>query len=96
MSVQRPTFLTIAQTAQREITGQLLVDRHRCEDIFLDLYAATNDGGLRSSITARLREIHRRSMIEADEMRADLAAMVAVAIAWGLVAPDTGVSSLAA
>jgi hypothetical protein len=47
--------------------------------VFLDLYTATDDYALRWAIVERLDEIRFVGAVEADDMRADLCAIVEIA-----------------
>jgi hypothetical protein len=47
--------------------------------VLLDLYCATDDVGLRWSIADRLTDISHVNMVLADDFRADLEAIIAIA-----------------
>jgi hypothetical protein len=68
----------IAQAAAVWISDDVLLPQGRCVDVFLDLYNATNDTCLRWSISEHLAEISHVSTVLADDMRSDLAAIVAL------------------
>ena len=69
----------IADAATAWIGDQVLLSQGRCVDVFLDLYLATDNLSLRWSIEDRLSEIRFVGAVRADEMRTDLAAVVALA-----------------
>jgi hypothetical protein len=73
------TIETIADAALEALAGQVLVSQARCVDVLLDLYTATEDLGLRWSIAERLDDLRGRTLVEADELRADLEGIVAIA-----------------
>src|SRR5689334_16100888 len=77
----------IAEAALRGVADQLVVDQGRCVDAFLDLYAATDDLGLRWSISQRLDEIRSLSLVDVGEFRADLEAIVAIAAGTDFAVP---------
>ena len=71
----------IGDAALVEIEGALLVSQRRCVDLLLDLYNAAPIGTTRHLIEERLSDIRHLNAIEADEVRADLYAVVAIAAA---------------
>ena len=71
----------IVDAALVEIEGALLVSQSRCVDLLLDLYIAAPIGTTRHVIEARLSDIRHLNAVEADEVRADLYAVLAVAAA---------------
>jgi hypothetical protein len=73
------TVQAIAGYALWDLAGQVLVSAARCVDVLLDLYSATEDVGLRWSIAERLDDLRGRTLVEVEELRADLEAIVAVA-----------------
>ena len=75
----------IADAATAWIGDQVLLSQGRCVDVFLDMYLATDNLSLRWSIEDRLSEIRLLGAVRADEMRSDLAAIVALADTGELV-----------
>ncbi|HEY5873992.1 MAG TPA: hypothetical protein VIT64_01775 [Ilumatobacteraceae bacterium] len=71
----------IVDAALVEIEGALLVSQSRCVDLLLDLYIAAPIGTTRHVIEARLSDIRHLNAVEADEVRADLYAVLAIAAA---------------
>ena len=69
----------IARPAIEAIGDQVLLSQGRCVDVLLDLYCATDDVGLRWSIADRLREISHVTAVLAEDIRADLEAIMAIA-----------------
>ena len=57
----------------------MLLSQTRCIDILLDLYLATDDLGLRWSIGERIETIRGVNVVLAEEMLADLDAILAIA-----------------
>ncbi|MEO8692348.1 MAG: hypothetical protein ABI658_02465 [Acidimicrobiales bacterium] len=78
----------IARPAIAAIGDQVLLSQGRCVDVFLDLYCATDDVGLRWSIADRLTDISHLTAVLADDMRADLEAIMAIASDSGALALD--------
>jgi hypothetical protein len=76
---QPTTIAAIVDAALYRLGDQLVVDQGRCVDVYLDLYAATTDLGLRTSLADRIDDIRHLSLVDSDEFRADLAAFVAIA-----------------
>jgi hypothetical protein len=56
--------------------------------VLLDLYCATDDIGLRWSIADRLTEISHLAAVPAQDIRADLEAIIAIAEGYGAIALD--------
>lgn len=71
----------IVDAALVEIEGALLVSQSRCVDLLLDLYNAAPIGTTRHVIEERLSDIRHLNAVEADEVRADLYAVLAIAAA---------------
>ena len=69
----------IADAAMAWIGDQVLLSQGRCVDVLLDLHLATDDLAVRWTIEDRLSEIRFVGAVRADEMRTDLAAIVALA-----------------
>jgi hypothetical protein len=78
-ATQRGTVDEIVAQAMTWIADQLLLSQSRCVDVFLDLHNATDDPLVCWSIIDRLREIRLLNAVDGDEMRADLAAIAAIA-----------------
>jgi hypothetical protein len=78
----------IARPAIEAIGDQVLLSQGRCVDVFLDLYCATDDVGLRWSIADRLTDISHLTAVLAEDMRADLEAIIAIAEDGGAIALD--------
>jgi len=81
------TVESIVEAARARLDGQLVVDRGRCADVLLDLYGATDDIGLRWSISQRLDDIRYVSLVETAEFRADLEAIAAIAAGADFAVP---------
>jgi hypothetical protein len=75
------TVTSIVETALERMADHLVLDQGRCVDVYLDLYGATEDVGLRWSIAERLDDIRYLSLVDAAQMRADLHAILAIATA---------------
>jgi hypothetical protein len=78
---------SITDRALEWIGDQILLTQGHCVDILLDLLLAADDPSVRNAIEHRLRDIRFMSMVEADELRADLEAVVAISettidLAW--------------
>ena len=71
----------IVDAALVEIEGALLVSQSRCVDLLLDLYNAAPIGTTRHVIEERLSDIRHLNAVEAEEVRADLYAVLAIAAA---------------
>lgn len=71
----------IAESALDWIGDQMLLTQGHCVNVFLDLYCATDDFALRWAIAERLSDIRFLNVVEGDDMRADLTAIVAIASA---------------
>ena len=69
----------IAEAALAWIGDQTLLTQGHCVNVFLDLYCATDDFSLRWAIAERLDDIRFLNAVAADDMRADLTAIVAIA-----------------
>ena len=78
----------IAQLALDAIGDQVLLSQGHCVDVLLDLYCATDDIGLRWSIADRLTELSHLAAVPAQEIRADLEAIIAIAEGCGAIALD--------
>ena len=78
----------IARPAIEAIGDQLLLSQGRCVDLLLDLYCATDDVGLRWSIADRLSEISHHNAVLAEDIRADLEAIMAIAEASSALGLD--------
>jgi hypothetical protein len=74
-------IIDIAETALHRIGDQTLLTQGHCVNVLLDLYCATEDFSIRWAIADRLDDIRFLSAVEGDEMRADLAAIIAIASA---------------
>jgi hypothetical protein len=89
MNTQLTTIESIVEAALAGVAHQLVVHQGRCVDAYLDLYAATDDLGLRWSITQRLDEIRYLSLVDVAEFRADLEAILAIATGTDFAVPTT-------
>ena len=89
MTNQLATIQSIVDTALAGVADQLLVHKGRCVDIYLDLYAATDDLGLRWSLTERLDEIRHLSLVDVAEFRADVEAVLAIASGTAFAVPTS-------
>jgi hypothetical protein len=68
----------IADRALAWIGDQILLTQGHCVDVLLDLLLATDDPSVRDTIEGRLSDIRFMSMVEADELRADLEAVIEI------------------
>jgi hypothetical protein len=75
---QHNEIKAIADLALASSADQLLVPQRDHVDVLLDLLVVADDPIVRSTITDRLRDIRFVTMIEADEVRADLDAIVTI------------------
>ena len=78
----------IARPVIDAIGDQLVLSQGHCVDVLLDLYCATDDVGLRWSIADRLRDISHLSAVLAEDIRADLEAIIAIAEGSGAIDLD--------
>jgi hypothetical protein len=69
---------TLAEQALAAIAELATVPQGRCVDTLLDLLLATDDPIVRSTIMDRLRDLRFSSTVDADDMRADLEAVIAI------------------
>ena len=76
---QQARIEAIVMQAIGQLGDQVLVPQARCVDILLDLYLATDDVGLQWSIAERIVDLRDRKTVRADDLRADLDAIVAIA-----------------
>jgi hypothetical protein len=76
-----PDLLDVAAVALDSIADQVLLSQGHCVNMFLDLYSATDDYALRWAIAERLDDIRFVNAVSADDMRADLCAIVEIASA---------------
>jgi hypothetical protein len=74
-------IIDLAESALEWIGDQALLSQGHCVNVFLDLYCATDDVGIRWAIADRLDDIRFLNAVEAAEMRADLAAIISIALA---------------
>ncbi len=77
-TVQTNELRALADLALASNAGQLLVPQGRYVDTLLDLLAVADDPIVRSTITDRLRDVRFVGTIDADEVRADLDAIVEI------------------
>jgi hypothetical protein len=78
----------IARPAIEAIGDQLLLSQGRCVDVLLDLYCATDDVGLKWSIADRRRDISHVTSVMAEDLRADLEAIISIAEGSGAIELD--------
>jgi hypothetical protein len=71
--------IEIAEAALVWIDDQTLLSQGHCVNVLLDLYCATDDFALRWAIAERLSDIRFLNAVDADDMRADLTAIVGIA-----------------
>ena len=83
----------IADLALAATTDQLLVSQRHYVDVLLDLRSVAVSPVMRETIEERLREIRFVTMVDANDVRADLAAIVTISeiedeleLAWAEVA----------
>jgi hypothetical protein len=74
-------IIDIAEAALERVGDQALLSQGHCVNMLLDLYCATEDFAIRWAIADRLNEIRFLSAVEGDDIRADLAAIIAIASA---------------
>jgi len=74
-------LMDVAAVALDSIGDQVLLSQGHCVNMFLDLYSATDDYALRWAIAERLDDIRFLNAVDADDMRADLCAIVEIASA---------------
>jgi hypothetical protein len=77
-SVQHHELQEIADHTMASIADQLLLPQSHYIDVLLDLLVVAQSPIVRSAIAERLTEIRFVSMIETDEVRADLYGIVAI------------------
>ena len=68
------------------IAGQVLLSQGRCVDVLLDLFNVTTEPTIQVLIGERLDDIRHLRAVEADEFRADLYAVAAIACAEAALA----------
>ena len=78
----------IARPVIEAIGDQLVLSQGRCVDVLLDLYCATDDVGLKWSIADRLHEISHLTAVLAEDIRADLEAIIAIAESGSAIGLD--------
>jgi len=72
-------LIDLAAVALDSIGDQLLLSQGHCVNTFLDLYCATDDYSLKWAIAERLDDIRFLNAVDADDMRADLCAILEIA-----------------
>jgi hypothetical protein len=77
---QQSRIAAVVLHAADQLGDQVLVPQARCVDILLDLYLATDDIGLKWSIAERINDLNGRKTVRVDDLRADLDAIVAIAV----------------
>jgi len=73
--------IDLATVALEWIGDQVLLSQGHCVNVLLDLYTATDDYSLRWAIAERLDDIRFLNAVDADDLRADLCAVVEIATA---------------
>ena len=80
-SINADGIAAIVDTALADIAGQVLLSQGRCVDVLLDLFNVTTEPSIQVLIGERLDDIRHLRAVEADEFRADLYAVAAIAAA---------------
>jgi hypothetical protein len=62
-----------------EVDGQLLLPKSRYVDLLLDMYNATPVATIRELIGERLNDVRHLNIVDVDDVRADMYALVATA-----------------
>jgi hypothetical protein len=80
-SINADGIAGIVDAALADIAGQVLLSQGRCVNVLLDLFTVTTDPSIQALIGERLDDIRFLRAVEADEFRADLYAVAAIAAA---------------
>jgi hypothetical protein len=80
-SINADGIADIVDAALADITGQLLLSQGRCVNVLLDLFNVTTEPSIQVLLGERLDDIRHLRSVEADEFRADLYAVAAIAAA---------------
>jgi hypothetical protein len=85
-SINAAGIARLVDTALAAIDGQMLLSQGRCVDVLLDLFNVTTEPSIQVLIGERLDDIRHLRAVEADEFRADLYAVAAIAAAEAALA----------
>lgn len=85
-SINADGIARVVDAALDKIGGQVLLSQGRCVDVLLDLFNVTNETSIQVLIGERLDDIRHLRAVEADEFRADLYAVAAIASAEAALA----------
>ena len=80
-SINSDGIADIVDAALAGLDGQLLLSQGRCVNVLLDLFNVTTEPSIQALIGERLDDIRHLRAVEADEFRADLYAVAAIAAA---------------
>ncbi|HEX4981763.1 MAG TPA: hypothetical protein VFV63_08700 [Ilumatobacteraceae bacterium] len=80
-SINSDGIADIVDAALDDLDGQLLLSQGRCVNVLLDLFNVTTEPSIQALIGERLDDIRHLRAVEADEFRADLYAVAAIAAA---------------
>jgi hypothetical protein len=86
VSINADGIAGIVDVALANIDGQVLLSQGRCVDVLLDLFNVTSEASIQVLIGERLDDIRHLRAVEADEFRADLYAVAAIAAAEAALA----------
>ena len=85
-SINAEGIAAIVDAALAAIAGQVLLSQGRCVDVLLDLFNVTTEPSIQVLIGERIDDIRHLRAVEADEFRADLYAVAAIAAAEAALA----------
>jgi hypothetical protein len=85
-SINADGIADIVDAALAATVGQTLLSQGRCVDVLLDLFNVTTEPSIQVLIGERLKDIRHLRAVEADEFRADLYAVAAIANAEAVLA----------
>jgi hypothetical protein len=85
-SINADGIASIVDAALAGIAGQILLSQGRCVDVLLDLFNVTTEPSIQVLIGERIDDIRHLRAVEADEFRADLYAVTAIATAEAALA----------
>jgi hypothetical protein len=80
-SINADGIAGIVDAALADIAGQVLLSQGRCVNVLLDLFNVTTEPSIQVLIGERLDDIRHLRAVEADDFRADLYAVAAIAAA---------------
>jgi hypothetical protein len=85
-SINADGIAAIVDAALAAVAGQVLLSQGRCVDVLLDLFNVTTEPSIQVLIGERIDDIRHLRAVEADEFRADLYAVAAIAAAEAALA----------